>query len=79
MARNVQYTHCMTKMRNFALHITPAQKEKLKRLAAASGMTLTKYVEELLNSAVNERAEFKTTTERVSASERRRVPASLRG
>lgn len=68
----------MTKMRNFALHITPAKKQSLKRLAERSGMTLTKYVEEVLNSAVNEGAQFKITTHRVSTSEKRRAMASSR-
>ena len=79
MARNMRYIHFMTKMRNFALHITPAKKQALKRLAERSGMTLTKYVEEVLNSAVQDGAEFKITTHRVSPAERRRVMASLRG
>ena len=77
MARNMRYIHFMTKMRNFALHITSAKKQALKRLAERSGMTLTKYVEEVLNSAVQDGAEFKITTHRVSPAERRRVMASL--
>ena len=77
MARNMRYIHFMTKMRNFALHITSAKKQALKRLAERSGMTLTKYVEVVLNSAVQDGAEFKITTHRVSPAERRRVMASL--
>jgi predicted DNA-binding protein len=65
----------MNKTRNFALHITPSQKQTLKRLAENSGMTLTKYVEEILDSAVKDQAIFKVTTERVSSAKRRKVPA----
>ncbi len=78
MARNMQYTHRMTKMRNFALHITPAKKQALKRLAERSGMTLTKYIEEVLSGAVNEGAQFKITTHRVSGSGRAQARAAIR-
>ena len=63
----------MTKTRNFSLHITSSQKDALKRLAENSGMTLTKYVEEVLRGAVQDRALFKVTTERVSPAEKRRL------
>jgi stress response protein YsnF len=41
-------------------------------------MTLTKYVEEVLNSAVQDRATFKVRAERVSASKQREVTAGIR-
>jgi predicted DNA-binding protein len=77
MAHNVRYNSDMTKTRNFALHITSPQKQALKRLAENSGMTLTKYVEEVLNGAVKDRALFKVTTERVSPAEKRKIPAGV--
>jgi predicted DNA-binding protein len=67
----------MNKTRNFALHITPGQKQTLKRLAENSGMTLTKYVEEVLNSAVQDRATFQTRTERISVAKKGKVPAGV--
>jgi predicted DNA-binding protein len=76
MVRNMHYAHDMTKTRNFALHITSSQKQALKRLAENSGMTLTKYVEEVLNDAVKDRSLFKVTTQRVSA-EKRKIAAGI--
>jgi predicted DNA-binding protein len=67
----------MSKIRNFALHITPAQKQALKRLADNSGMTLTKYVEEVLNDAVKDRSLFKVTTQRVSPAEKGKIAARV--
>jgi hypothetical protein len=69
----------MTKARNFALHITSTQKEALKQLAEASGMTLTAYIEQILNDAVTDRSLFRIKTERVPASEKQKVMAGLRG
>jgi len=77
MAHNMHYNSDMTKTRNFALHITSSQKQALKRLAENSGMTLTKYVEEVLNGAVKDRALFKVTTERVSPAEKRKILADV--
>jgi len=73
----MRYHSDMTKTRNFALHITSSQKQALKRLAENSGMTLTKYVEEVLNGAVKDRALFKVTTERVSPAEKRKILADV--
>jgi predicted DNA-binding protein len=77
MVRNMHYAHDMTKTRNFALHITSSQKQALKRLAENSGMTLTKYVEEVLNDAVKDRSLFKVTTQRVSPAEKRKIAAGI--
>ncbi len=66
------------KARNFALHISPSQKDTLKRLAENSGMTLTKYVETVLNTAVQDRAVFATRTERVPAPRKKHVVVGAR-
>jgi hypothetical protein len=66
------------KSRNFALHISPSQKATLKRLAEDSGMTLTKYVETVLNSAVQDRAVFAIRTERVPALRKKPVTVGAR-
>lgn len=69
----------MTKARNFALHITSTQKQALKQLAEASGMTLTGYIEQVLNEAVADRSLFRIKAERVPVSEKQKVMAGLRG
>jgi hypothetical protein len=62
----------MNKTRNFALHISPSQKDALKRLAENSGMTLTKYIEEVLNDAVREQELYEVRAHKL-------VPANKRG
>jgi hypothetical protein len=57
----------MTKTRNFALHITDDQKKNLKRLAAASKMTLTRYIEEVLNEAVAQGDLFEVKAHKVAS------------
>jgi len=68
----------MTKTRNFALHITEAQKENLKRLAAASNMTLTRYIEEVLNEAVAQGDLFEVTAQKVASPEKARAVVATR-
>lgn len=58
----------MTKTRNFALHITEDQKENLRRLAAGSNMTLTRYIEEVLNQAVAQGDLFELKTHKITSS-----------
>jgi predicted DNA-binding protein len=65
----------MNKTRNFALHISPYQKEALKRLAENSGMTLTKYVEEVLNDAVREQELYEVRAHKVTPANKRRLSA----
>ena len=40
--------------RNFSLHIPKETKEILKLLAKASNMTLSKYIESVLNKAIQQ-------------------------
>lgn len=68
----------MTKTRNFALHITEAQKENLKRLAAASNMTLTRYIEEVLNEAVAQGDLFEVRAQKVASPEKARAVVASR-
>jgi predicted DNA-binding protein len=51
--------------RNFALHISPEQKEALKSLAAASGMSLTRYIETVLENAVRQREQYELRAHKV--------------
>lgn len=60
----------MNKMRNFALHISADQKERLKQLAAHSNMTLTQYIEEVLNDAVREQNLFEVRAHKISGSDK---------
>lgn len=46
--------------RNFAIRLSPEQKEELKTLAKESGMTLSAYVEAVLREALDSRDVFKT-------------------
>jgi predicted HicB family RNase H-like nuclease len=76
MACNMHYDEPMNKTRNFALHISADQKERLKRLAAESNMTLTQYIEEVLNEAVSGQNLFEVVTRRVPAAEKRKVASA---
>ena len=68
----------MTKTRNFALHLTEDQKEGLKRLAAASNMTLTRYIEEVLSEAVTQEDLFEVKAHKISLPEKARVVTTVR-
>jgi hypothetical protein len=68
----------MTKTRNFALHITDDQKANLKRLAAASNITLTRYIEEVLNEAVAQGDLFEVKAHKVASPEKTRTAIAAR-
>lgn len=44
--------------RNLSIHITPEQKEELKALAKDSNLTLSAYIEAVLNEAVLNKDKF---------------------
>lgn len=54
------------KPRNFSIHISPETKDVLKILAKDSGMTLSQYVEAVLNETVTDKPIFKMVPIRVS-------------
>ncbi|HKK17041.1 MAG TPA: hypothetical protein VJ952_00050, partial [Opitutales bacterium] len=49
----------MKQPRNVSLRLDPKQKAELKSLANASGMTLSAYLETILNEAVQERPVYR--------------------
>ena len=66
------------KTRNFALHITEQQKENLRRLAKASNMTLTRYIEEVLNEAVAQGDLFEVRAHKVASPNEARTATAVR-
>lgn len=60
--------------RNLAIHLPEDRKKQLKELAYSSGLTMTQYVEAVVNEALDHRAIFKILTRRI-IDERNSEPA----